>query len=155
MDLDEEKLSMVNGLVEQCLLPEFQRDIGDEPLHRDDFNTFVYGMDKNLRLLFDILAKNESALLRPTEENEQFQTNLILLLNEQCGTHEAPFQSHDQSVIKHLQTLNHAHYKRIMNERRIYDKCLAFYKDRLTTSKWKRNIGSVYGYIQFCEVINI
>lgn len=153
MDLDEEKLILVTELLEQCLLPEFQRDIGDQALHRDDFNVFVYGLNKNLRLVFDILGNHRMSLLRPMQENEAFRANLILLLNEQCGDNNAPFQSLDMDVVHFLRKLDAQCYREVLGDQKVYNRCLEYYKERLTALKWKRNIGAVYGYLRFCDVI--
>lgn len=152
MELDQEKLSLAIDFTKQCLLPEFDRDIGDQPLERDDFNVFVYGLNQNLRLLFDIVGKNEQHLFKPFEETELFRVNFILLLSEQSGYTDSPFQTDDLSLVKHLRTLVDKYYQNILKEKTIFEKCLDFYKQRLTGAKWKRNIGALYGYLRFCEV---
>lgn len=152
MELDPDKFRMAVELAQHCLLPEFDRDIGDQPLERDDFNVFVYGLNESLRLLFDIVAKNDQFLFKINEETETFRTNFILLLNEQSGYDDAPFQTDDQFLLQHIRKLVDKYYQNILRDKRIFDKCLDFYKSRLTVSKWKRNIGAVYGYGRLCEV---
>lgn len=152
MELNEEKISMATDFIKQCLLPEFDQEIGDQPLERDDFNVFVYGLSQNLRLLFDMISKNGKMLLNPIEETQTFRINFILLLNEQTSAWNAPFQVDDLSLVKHLETLVDQHYARVLGEKGVREECLAFYKERLTAGRWKRNIGAVYGYGRFCEV---
>lgn len=152
MEISEERISMASDFIKQCLLPEFDREIGDQPLERDDFNVFVYGLSQNLRLLFDMISKNEKLLLKSVDETKEFRMNFILLLNEQTGSWNAPFQTDDLSLLKHLDTLVDQYYARVLADKEVLEKCLAFYKERLTAARWKRNIGAVYGYGRFCEV---
>lgn len=147
---------MASDFIKQCLLPEFDREIGDQPLERDDFNVFVYGLSQNLRLLFDMISKNgKLLLLTSAEETQDFRMNFILLLNEQTGSSNAPFQTDDLSLLKHLESLVEQYYVRVLADKNILERCLAFYKERLTAAKWKRNIGAVYGYWRFCEVCSM
>lgn len=150
--MNDEKISMASDFIKQCLLPELDREIGEQYLERDDFNVFVYGLNQNLRLLFDMIAKNEKLLLKSVEETRAFRVNFILLLNEQTSAWTAPFQTEDLSLLNHLNTLVDQYYVRVMADKSVLDKCLAFYKERLTAARWKRNIGALYGYGRFCEV---
>lgn len=143
---------MATDFIKQCLLPEFDREIGDQQLERDDFNVFVYGLNQNLRLLFDMISKNEKLLLESSEVTKEFRVNFILLLNEQTGSWNAPFQTDDLSLLKHLNSLVDQYDVRLLAEKGVLEKCMAFYKERLTAAKWKRNIGAIYGYGRFCEV---
>lgn len=155
MEINEEKIAMASDFIKQCLLPEFDREIGDQPLERDDFNVFVYGLSQNLRLLFDMISKNEKLLLRSIDETKEFRMNFILLLNEQTSSWMAPFQTDDLSLLKHLDSLVDQYYARVMGDKGVLEKCLTYYKGRLTAAKWKRNIGAVYGYGRFCEVCSM
>lgn len=110
MELNEEKILTVTDFIKQCLLPEFDQEIGNQPLEHDDFNVFVYGLSKNLRLLFDMISKNDKMLLNPIEETQTFRIIFILLLNEQTSAWNAPFQVDDLSLVKHLETLVDQHY---------------------------------------------
>lgn len=151
-EMNDAKISMASDFIKQCLLPEFDREIGDQPLERDDFNVFVYGLSQNLRLLFDMIAKNDKLLLTSTDETKEFRMHFVLLLNEQSGSWNAPFQTDDLSLVKHLETLIDQYYERVLADKGVLERCSAFYKERLTAIKWKRNIGAVYGYGRFCEV---
>lgn len=152
MEINENKIAMATDFIKQCLLPEFDREIGDQQLERDDFNVFVYGLNQNLRLLFDMISKNEKLLLESSEVTKEFRVNFILLLNEQTGSWNAPFQTDDLSLLKHLNSLVDQYDVRLLADKGVLEKCMAFYKERLTAAKWKRNIGAIYGYGRFCEV---
>lgn len=152
MDFEESKIKLAADFTKQCLLPELDRDIGDQPLEREDFGVYVYGLEQNLRLLFDIITKNADLLFARQPETEEFRLNFILLLNEQSGRREAAFQTLDSSLKAHLQSLIRQYYDDVLRDRGILYAVLDHYKSKLTEKKWKRCIGAVYGYDRFCEV---
>lgn len=152
MEVNEEKLLMGTELIKQCLLPELNREIGERSLEREDFNVFLYGLTENLRLIFDIIAKNKQLLFEPSTETEEFCSYLVLLLNEQCGDNGAPFQTNEKRLIEHMRSTENQYFIKILKRKDIFEKCLCYYKSKLTIEKWKRNIGAVYGYLRFTEV---
>lgn len=152
MEFNWDKYDLLCEQVKQCLLPELDRDIGDEPLVKEDFNMFRYGLEMNLQLLFDIVAKNERLLFESFERDNTFRVNFILLLHQQSGYDEAPFQTDSRSISKQIRFLIDKHYKKIISETIIRTECLKYYKERLTPDKWKRNIGAVYGFLQMNNV---
>lgn len=152
MDFDSEKYDLVCEQLKQCLLPEFDRDIGDEPLEKADFHTFRYGLEMNLQLLFSVIAKNEYLLLDPMNNNETFRVNFILLIQQQSHFENASFQTDNASILKHLRLLKDKYYKKLWSNPKIRSECMQYYKDRLTADKWKRNIGAVHGFIQMYNV---
>lgn len=152
MELDRDRYDMVCEQLKQCLLPELDRDIGDEPLVKEDFGIFRYGLEMNLQLLFDIIAKKERILLESFEEDNTFRIYFVLLLQQQSGYDEAPFQTDNESISKQIRFLTDKYYKKIASEPTIRSECLKYYKERLTADKWKRNIGAVYGFVQMLQV---
>lgn len=152
MDIDEEKLSMGIELVKQCLLPEFEKDIGEQQLTSDNFDVFLYGLKQNLQLIFDIVAKNRNCLLNPHGKTEKFCFYFVLLLNEQCSDNQAPFQTNEKFLIKHLHNLEQQYSITMLKEPHIYKDCLNYYKTKLTGDEWKRNIGALYGFLRFTKV---
>lgn len=153
MDLDEEKLSMTIELAKHCLLPELDREIGNEPLQREDFGIFVHGLEKNLMLLFDVISKNEHSLLQRNDETLEFRVNLILLLAEQKRTNNAVYQTIDPSIQKNINLLVQKYFNKKFIDGEVYKICLDHYKTRLVSEKWKRNIAAAFGYYNFIEVI--
>lgn len=153
MDFNESKITLAAQFTKQCLLPELDRDIGDQPLEREDFSMYVYGLEQNLRLLFDIIAKNTDALFARTAETEEFRLNFVLLLNEQTGGRNAPFQTLDKSLINQLQSLIRQYYSDVLRDRCIVYGVLDYYKSKVTDRNWKKCIGAVHGYERFCEVL--
>lgn len=153
MEINSDTYELICEQLKQCLLPELDREIGNEPLVPEDFGIFRYGLEKNLQLLFDIIAKNER-LVRESFANgdNTFRTHFILLLHQQSGHDEAPFQIGNESISKQIRFLIGKYYKRLMSVPVIYGECLEYYKQRLTADKWKRNIGAVYGYLQMYRV---
>ncbi|XP_031616663.1 uncharacterized protein LOC116336734 [Contarinia nasturtii] len=149
MELNWDTYDLVCEQVKQCLLPELDRDIGDEPLAKEDFSMFRYGLEMNLQLLFDIVAKNERLLLESFEgKDNTFRVNFMLLIHQQSGYDEAPFQTDSRSISKQIRFLIDKYYKKIISETIIQTDCSKYYKERLTADKWKRNIGAVYGFLQ-------
>lgn len=153
MEINSDTYKLICDQLEQCLLPELDRDIGNEPLERDDFGIFRYGLEKNLQLLFDITAKNERLIRESFDDNDNtFRVNFILLLHQQSGHDEAAFQIENESILKQIRFLIDKYYKQLISIPDIRSKCLEYYKKRLTTDKWKRNVGAVYGYLQMYTV---
>lgn len=152
MDLDDERYNLVCGQLKHCLLPEFDREIGNQPLDKADFHTFRYGLNMNLQLLLDIITKHEQLILHSFDENETFRINFILMLHQQSGNDDAPFQTDSQPILNQLRLLINKHYTKMFTKSQIQTECLNYYKERLTSAKWKKNIGAVYGYIQMYKV---
>lgn len=152
MELNRDTYDLVCEQLSHCLLPELDRDIGNEPLEKEDFGIFRYGLEMNLQLLFDIIAKNERIILEPFDDDNTFRVNFLLLVHQQSGYDEAPFGTDSHSISKQIRLLTEKYYKKLMTVPEIYKKCLQYYKDRLTTDKWKRNIGAVYGFLQMNKV---
>lgn len=156
MEINSDTYKLICEQLKQCLLPELDREIGNEPLVPEDFGIFRYGLEKNLQLLFDIIAKNERLVCVSFDNNDNtFRTHFILLLHQQSGHNEAPFQIGNESISKQIQFLIDKYYKQLISMPVIYDECLEYYKKRLTSDKWKRNIGAVYGYLQMYKVSSI
>lgn len=156
MDLiDEERFNLISEQLNHCLLPELNREIGNQPLDKADFHTFRYGLNMNLQLLFDIIAKNEQLLRSPFGDNEIFRIRFILLIHQQSGDEDAPFQTDVQPILNQLRFLTNKYYNDILCKPQIRRDCLNYYKEKLVESKWKKNIGAVYGYIQMYKVMTI
>lgn len=152
MDLDEDKLSMVVELAKHCLLPELDRDIGQEPLQREDFGIFVHGLEKNLMLLFDVVSKNQQILMQSSDATLEFRANFILLLAEQKSVDNGVFQTVDPSLQKHIAAMIRKHFNNGFIDHTVYTRCLDSFKSRLIAQKWKRHVAAVIGYSNFSEV---
>lgn len=152
MEMYEEKYNLISEQLKQCLLPEFDRDIGNEPLEKQDFGVFRYGLEMNLQLLFDILTKNDRLLTEPFEDDNTFRIHFILLIHQQSGDRDAPFQTDSSSILKQLRRLTESYYQKIMSKPEIRVECMKYYKERLKPENWKRNIGAVYGFVQMIQV---
>lgn len=152
MELDRDRYDMVCEELKQCLLPELDRDIGDEQLVKEHFGIFRYGLEMNLQLLFDVVAKKERIILESFEEDNTFRIYFVLLLQQQSGYDEAPFQTDNESISKQIRYLTDKYYKKLVSESTIQKECLKYYKERLTADKWRRNIGAVYGFLQMVKV---
>lgn len=155
MDYDSEAFDLIANLPKECLMPEFDREIGNEPLAREDFGVYVYGVEKNLMLLFDIIGKNEHGLLAQHQRTADFHYYLFLALLEQMETKpRATFQTLDTSIIKQINVLIDKCIKRSIIDSNLYGRCLAHYKGKLTEDKWKKNIGNIYGLLGMAKVNN-
>lgn len=149
----DEKIALAGEFTKQCLLPELDREIGSQQIERDDFNLFVYGLEQNLRLLFDMVAKGADTLFKVLPETETFRIQFVLLLNEQlAGPRAVPFQTLDPSLQSHLRKLFEKYYRGILSDKKTSKAVLELYKSKLTAEKWKKNLGAIYGYDRFCEV---
>lgn len=156
MEMNWDTYELIGEQLNQCLLPELERDIGNEPLERDDFGIFRYGLEMNLQLLFDIIAKNEQLIREPFDNQDNtFRVNFVLLLHQQSGHDEAAFHVGNESISKQLRFLNEKYYKQLISVPDIHKQCLEYYKTRLTVDKWKRNVGAVYGYVRMYKVFEL
>lgn len=153
MDLGEERLSMVVGTAKHCLLPELDREIGHGLLQRDDFGIFVSGLEKNLKLLFDVFSKNQHSLLQRCDETSEFRVHLFLSLAEQKRIDCGVYQTVDQSLQVHIDSLINSHLNNKTIDKDVYSNIMNYYKQRLIADKWKRHIGAVVGYLNFSEVL--
>lgn len=152
MELNDDKYHLVCEQLKQCLLPELDRDIGNEQLVKEDFGIFRYGLEMNLQLLFDIIARKERIILESFDGDNTFRVHFILLLQQQSGYDEAPFQTDNESISKQFRFLTEKYYKKLITDTEIRKECMKYYKERLTEAKWKRNIGAVYGFLQMNKV---
>lgn len=153
MEMNEDTYNLICDQLKQCLLPEFDRDIGNEQLVKEDFSMFRYGLEMNLQLLFDIIARNDRLLLAPFEgDNNTFRINFILLIHQQSGDDDGPFQTDSRSILKQIRLLAEKYYQKLFSNPEIHMECLKYYKERLNTENWKRNIGAVYGFVQMNKV---
>lgn len=151
MDINHEKLTLAADFTKQCLLPEFDQEIGNQQIDRDDFKLFVYGLNQNLRLLFDIINKNRDLLFKKIDETKPFRIAFVLLLCEQTSDGDVPFQTDDKSLLDYLCGLVRKHLHEVLDDKKIYDGVLDTYKSKLRTNIWKKNLGAVYGYERFCQ----
>lgn len=154
MELNRDTYDLICEQLKQCLLPELDREIGNEPLEKEDFGIFRYGLEMNLQLIFDIIAKNERVILESFDDDNTFRIHFVLLVHQQSGYGEAPFQTDSRSISKQIQFLTEKYYKQLITVPDIYNKCLQYYKDRLTAEKWKRNVGAVYGFLEMNKVLS-
>lgn len=153
MEINGDTYQLICDQLEHCLLPELDRDIGNEPLERDDFGIFRYGLEKNLQLLFDIIAKNEQLVREAFDSDDNtFRVNFVLLLHQQSGHEKAAFHIENESISKQILYVIEKYYKQLMSVPDIHSKCLEYYKQRLTVDKWKRNVGAVHGYLRMYKV---
>lgn len=153
-EVDSDTYDLLSEQLKQCILPEFDREIGDQPLEPADFYTFVRGLNMNLQLLFDVISKKEQLLLDAYDGcDEKFRVNFILLLQQQTDSADAPFQTNDSTILTHLRHLRDKYYKTLWMNQAVRKECLKYYKNQLTADKWKRNIGAVYGFVHLNKVI--
>lgn len=152
MEMNEDTYNLICDQLKTCLLPEFERDIGNEQLIKEDFSMFRYGLEMNLQLLFDIIARNDRLLLGPFEGDNTFRINFILLIHQQSGDDNGPFQTDSRSILKQIRLLADKYYQTLFSKPEIHMECFKYYKERLKTENWKRNIGAVYGFVQMTKV---
>lgn len=153
-EIDSETFNLLSAQLETCILPELDREIGEQAIGPEDFYTFVRALDMNLRLLFDVLSKDDQLLSKPYDgHNEQFRRNFILLLHQQTGPKLPPFGTNYSPVRSQLMHLRGRYYELIWAHSAVVRKeCLAYYKARLTPASWKRNLGAIYGFVNMYEV---
>lgn len=129
---------------QRCLLPELQSEIGSDLLDSKHFDSFRLNLNDELHKIFDAIHNSE--LLTPA-----VQPNLVLLYCEQTASH-GEYKTDEAILEQCLETLG-PRIEQWMSDRETWDKVLAWYKTRVTTNGWKRNMGATHGLARMCEVI--
>lgn len=148
---DEEHDNLLT-LVESCLLPPLNADIGSEHLDSSHFNTFRLTLNQNLSSILDIFHERPS-FLHPigTEQYKLLHSRLVLLLCEQTALH-ALYSTDQQILMQSIQRLRNDDRTELWTNKEVISEALHWYEHRLTSKLWLRNMGAVHGFVSFCTV---
>lgn len=151
-----DKIKLCTELIQQCLVAKLNQDIGVNQIDSNQFNTYRNILNGNLHLVFDLLHQNKELLL--INDNEDYtellrplQMNLVLMLCEQTAVNTV-YQT-DQMVLRQtLEQLMKEHFMEMLRNEQIFLDVLNHYKSLIKVNEWKRYIGAVFGFSQFCNV---
>lgn len=149
--MDSRDLRTLKELIESCLLPELVQDVEDLPIHADNFEEFKKSLNYNLPLVLDHLSNQELIYHLNQDDDDdilQLRCQLIMLLCEQAPIGQ-PFRVNSNS--DKLWTGLRSKAAPLITPGSLA-KCLQLYKDKLMEGRWKRNLGSTYGFVHFAEL---
>lgn len=147
-------MNKLTDLVSGCLLPELNYGIDENCISNNDFNEFRKFLNENLIILFDSMKQFtpiDEYLASDDNETKEFRINLILLLCEQTGTNTF-YQTDQVKLLNRLELIREHCFNKILDNIDILKSVLKFYKMKLTSKSWKKNYGTIYGFIRFCDV---
>lgn len=133
-------------LLAACLLPELQIDIGSD-LDASHFDQFRQTFDTSFRAIL-----NEPA----TDSQLTDDIRLLLILCEQSEPRVSSYvyQSQTHDIRQGVQRLLNESYRLdLWTNPDIIDKLMEWYRQRITSKKWLRQLGAVHGFATFCQVI--
>lgn len=146
-----DKISLATELVQLCLVPELTTDIDTQQIEPAHFVEFKRILDENLHLLFDLIQQCESVLFDETTDTQVFRKHFILLLCEQSADN-VPFKSEQLILQQNVKHLIDKWFRKILNEKCIFELVLQHYKTLLKVNVWKKNIGAIFGFHRFCQL---
>lgn len=144
-------------ITKMCLLPELKDKFTSQYLDLDSnqFNEFRYELDENLKALFHLLQQNDEILSNQSrdqsKETLEFRKFFVILCCEQT-TECKLYQTKNENFIKHLIKFSENFFEKLAVRSEVLDEAFKYYKEKLITDVWKKNIGAVYGFSRFCEV---
>lgn len=141
----------IHDIAATCLYPELAVDIGAEPPDTVLNEAFRVLLAERLRSLFDRLRLHDG---QHAELQPDTQLQLTLLYCEQTAKH-ADFQCDDDDSKRCLGELGERIRRWLLadDNQRLQTDVLAWYKDRLTVGRWRRQAGAILGLARFAVVM--
>ncbi len=149
--MDQDKISLATELIQQCHVPELITDIDTYQIDAAHFKEFKRILDENLHLLFDLLQQCEGVLSEKIIDTETLRVHFVILLCEQSADN-VPFKTNQSILQQNIKHLTDKWFRRIMNEKCIFELVLRHYKTLIKVDVWKKNIGAVFGFHRFCQL---
>lgn len=137
-------------LLDKCLLPELQIEIGSDLLDASHFDGFRQIFDRNFR---QIISESNAIF---TGHDDDHIRRLLLILCEQSEQRVSSYiyQSHADDIRQGIQRLLHESYNLdLWTKTEMIDHLIAWYRQRITSKKWLRQLGAIHGFVTFCQVI--
>jgi hypothetical protein len=149
-----EYVQSATTVIKSCLLPTLTVDISDPSLTADYFKDFNSNLNASLKLLFELIECKKAILLVKSDDNKvnDFQKHLILLLCEQKSVENEMSRTNGIELQKYLINLSCKYGHVICNSNNV-DDLFEIYQQKLQKSCWKRNVGALYGFVEFLELI--
>lgn len=151
----EDVINLATGLSEMCMAPKLKIDFTIVEASDENFKEYRHWLNENLPLLFNIFHKNETILVAPCNASLTFRINFVRIICEQSSTCDL-FKSNNEQILKNIDNLatNYLRKHFLCDDHFLYS-IFNVYKDNLNKNMWKQNIGSLYGFLRFCEVCPI
>lgn len=149
---EDEIINLATGLSEMCMAPKLKVDFTTIEASEENFTEYRHWLNENLPLLFNIFHKNEAILMAPNNANLTFRINFVRIICEQSSICDS-FKSDNQQILKNINNLADNYLqKHFFADDDFLHNIFNVYKDNLNKNMWKQNIGSLYGFLRFCEV---
>lgn len=134
-----------------CILPPLNSDIGSEHIDASTFEDFRIQLNINLNTLFDTIHENRLLECLDTEsEGNSLSVYLCLLFCEQTS-YDIFYQTNEKILLQNIHKLEEP-ISAYLKKPHIYKELLFWYKSRIRTNIWKREMGAAHGLARFCEV---
>lgn len=140
--------------VEKCLVPDLKYDLTTAEVRSEDFTVFKNSLGINLECVFEILNKNEATIFENVKETLSLRIKLLRVLCEQSSSNN-PFKRDDQQILKIVLDLLEVNFPKYYSGEEIINNVFDVYKSKLNNNGWTKSIGSIYGFLRFCEVCKL
>lgn len=152
----------IHSTAQACLYPELSVDIGTEAPNSTQNAIFLQHLNERLHHLFDILHENQlTSAIHPDSLSLQTRVSLTLLYCEQT----AKFGNNFRSDVAELQQnvscvleprisgwLKAGEKHDVADAAALIAAVLAWYKERVTVARWRRQAGATCGLARFAVV---
>lgn len=145
---------MFSELIGICTLPQLLQDIEDNAIHKDNFVEFTKILEINFPVLLDLLSS--PAFIQELCDEEEHDTlllrqKLILLMCEHAPITPntiPPYTIDNSELFGNLRRICLSH----LTSGPLLTQCMDIYKQQLLDNKWKRSMGTCYGFVYFCDL---
>lgn len=143
-------IDKVTELTESCLIPTLKVNIGDQLISAESFKEIQPALQNNLRQLLDTFHAHKTELLENDVNTCEFRKLFILVLCEQSANNTV-FQVQDSKIVDAIQDLYQQLVKKICQaDSQLLSGVMDNFTQKLNKDVWKRNLGAMYGFQQFC-----
>lgn len=150
---DQQLIERTLKIIETCIVPSLEFDFDTQPIGNKDFKLFRTALDDQLHLLLDILYQNGNLLRDQDFDNQgiELKCNFILLACEQTEMNEL-FQSEQKILVSTINKLLIDNFKNFPAN--VIKSTIDKFKEKLSKNSWKRSLGSIFGFVRFCEILS-
>ncbi|XP_075148536.1 uncharacterized protein LOC142222330 [Haematobia irritans] len=146
---------VVKDLLNSCFLPKLKEDLDNIPIEKGHFKSYHDCLEVQLPILYDWIQQTQPMRWSfldeeyDSVERKEIQANLILLLCEICAP-ESLYRLDNSNLIKNAETILE---KFDTINREVEDLILKYYEEKLHKDSWKKQIGSVHGFVKYMEFL--